>query len=83
MPSPAANIIEDGPDTLSTYDVEAGAETYRIRAIDSYTAERKARAMFHEAWGFFPTHVKACYVAKAKLIEAVSDVMIIPAEASH
>lgn len=82
-PSPAANRLEDTPDTLSTYDVEAGAETYRIRAIDSYVAERKARAIFHEAFGFYPTHIKARYVAKSKLAQAVSEALVIPAEANH
>lgn len=56
--------IEDSPESYVAYTVECGAETYQVKAIDSYVAERKGRKLFYEQFGFYPTHVKAS-VAKA------------------
>lgn len=64
LPQALPHAHEDTPDNLATYEVEAGCQTYTVRAIDAYAAERKGRALFRAEFGFPATHVSARYMPR-------------------
>ena len=57
--SPHANVLE-GVCREHEYTVNCdGRVAYRVRAVDAWTAERKARKLYYDDAGQFPANVSA------------------------